>query len=227
MNRGPGERPDGTTARATRDRRRRLVAAIATLAAFSAASQPGTPRPAADSAPATAVATFAGGCFWSMEPPFDRQDGVIETVVGYMGGRERNPTYEQVSSGATGHAEVVSVRYDPARITYERLLEVFWRNVDPTARDGQFCDIGPQYRSAIFVHDPAQRRAAEASRAALEKSRPFRAPLVTPVVDAGLFWPAEDEHQDYYLRHPIRYGQYRSGCGRDRRLAELWGSAPK
>lgn len=232
MSHAPGEQPGCATtaaapARATRYRRLRLVGAIAAMTALSSAAQPDATRPASASAPATAVATFAGGCFWSMEPPFDRQDGVIETTVGYMGGRERNPTYEQVSSGATGHAEVVSVRFDPARITYERLLEVFWRNIDPTTRDGQFCDIGPQYRSAIFVHDPEQRRVAEASRAALEKTRPFRAPLVTPVVDAGEFWPAEDEHQDYYLRHPFRYGQYRSGCGRDRRLAELWGRNPK
>ena len=178
-------------------------------------------------APKTAVATFAGGCFWCMEPPFDKLDGVIETTSGYMGGRERNPTYEQVSSGATGHAEVVQVRYDPSRVTYERLLEVFWRNIDPTVKDRQFCDVGPQYRSAIFVHDDAQRRAAEASRAALEKSKPFKAPLVTPVVAAGEFWPGEDYHQDYYLKNPIRYSYYRTGCGRDRRLAELWGSPPR
>jgi peptide-methionine (S)-S-oxide reductase len=175
----------------------------------------------------SAVATFAGGCFWCMEPPYDKLDGVLETTSGYMGGRERNPTYEQVSSGATGHAEVVQVRYDPSRVTYERLLEVFWRNIDPTVKDRQFCDSGPQYRSAIFVHDDAQRRAAEASRAALEKAKPFKASIVTPVVAAGEFWPAEDYHQDYYVKNPVRYNYYRTGCGRDRRLTELWGSAPK
>jgi peptide-methionine (S)-S-oxide reductase len=144
-----------------------------------------------------------------------------------MGGKERQPTYEQVSAGATGHAEVVQVRYDPSRVTYERLLEVYWRNVDPTVKDRQFCDVGSQYRAAIFVHDDAQRSAAESSRAALEKTKPFKAPIVTPVVAAGEFWPAEDYHQDYYLKNPLRYSYYRTGCGRDRRLTELWGSAPK
>jgi peptide-methionine (S)-S-oxide reductase len=177
--------------------------------------------------PRTAVATFAGGCFWCMEPPFDKLDGVLETTSGYMGGKERQPTYEQVSAGATGHAEVVQVRYDPSRVTYERLLEVYWRNVDPTVKDRQFCDVGSQYRAAIFVHDDAQRSAAESSRAALEKTKPFKAPIVTPVVAAGEFWPAEDYHQDYYLKNPLRYSYYRTGCGRDRRLIELWGSAPK
>jgi peptide-methionine (S)-S-oxide reductase len=162
-----------------------------------------------------------------MEPPFDKLDGVLETTSGYMGGKERQPTYEQVSAGATGHAEVVQVRYDLSRMTYERLLEVYWRNVDPTVKDRQFCDVGSQYRTAIFVHDDAQRSAAEASRAALEKTKPFKAPIVTPVVVAGEFWPAEEYHQDYYLKNPIRYSYYRTGCGRDRRLAELWGSAPK
>jgi peptide-methionine (S)-S-oxide reductase len=177
--------------------------------------------------PRIAVATFAGGCFWCMEPPFDKLDGVLETTSGYMGGKERQPTYEQVSAGATGHAEVVQVRYDPSRVTYERLLEVYWRNVDPTVKDRQFCDVGSQYRTAIFVHDDAQRSAAESSRAALEKTKPFKAPIVTPVVAAGEFWPAEDYHQDYYLKNPLRYSYYRTGCGRDRRLTELWGSAPK
>ena len=177
--------------------------------------------------PRIAVATFAGGCFWCMEPPFDKLDGVLETTSGYMGGKERQPTYEQVSAGATGHAEVVQVRFDPSRVTYERLLEVYWRNVDPTVKDRQFCDVGSQYRAAIFVHDDAQRSAAESSRAALEKTKPFKAPIVTPVVAAGEFWPAEDYHQDYYLKNPLRYSYYRTGCGRDRRLIELWGSAPK
>jgi peptide-methionine (S)-S-oxide reductase len=207
--------------------RRVLLAIGAALVAITAGAQVSAPRPAVGSAPVSAVATFAGGCFWCMEPPYDKLDGVLETTSGYMGGRERNPTYEQVSSGATGHAEVVQVRYDPSRVTYERLLEVFWRNIDPTVKDRQFCDSGPQYRSAIFVHDDAQRRAAEASRAALEKAKPFKASIVTPVVAAGEFWPAEDYHQDYYVKNPVRYNYYRTGCGRDRRLTELWGSAPK
>ncbi|MBK6337900.1 MAG: peptide-methionine (S)-S-oxide reductase MsrA [Betaproteobacteria bacterium] len=193
---------------------------VAAAAAQAPATRTATPA-------ATAVATFAGGCFWCMEPPFDKLDGVLETTSGYMGGKERNPTYEQVSAGATGHAEVVQVRYDPARVSYARLLEVFWRNIDPTVKDRQFCDVGSQYRSAIFVHDEAQRRAADASRAALEKSRPFKDPIVTPVVAAGEFWPAEDYHQDYYLKNPIRYSYYRNGCGRDRRLSSLWGDAAK
>jgi peptide-methionine (S)-S-oxide reductase len=199
-----------------------LLAGFALIAAGATAQ-----APRGSAAPAAAVATFAGGCFWCMEPPFDKLDGVLETTSGYMGGKERHPTYEQVSAGATGHAEVVQVRYDPSRVTYERLLEVYWRNVDPTVKDRQFCDVGSQYRTAIFVHDDAQRSAAQASRAALEKTKPFKAPIVTPVVAAGEFWPAEDYHQDYYLKNPIRYSYYRTGCGRDRRLAELWGSAPK
>ncbi len=201
-----------------------VLAAMTLLVAAAAAQAPAT-RTATPAA--TAVATFAGGCFWCMEPPFDKLDGVLETTSGYMGGKERNPTYEQVSAGATGHAEVVQVRYDPARVSYARLLEVFWRNIDPTVKDRQFCDVGSQYRSAIFVHDEAQRRAADASRAALEKSRPFKDPIVTPVVAAGEFWPAEDYHQDYYLKNPIRYSYYRNGCGRDRRLSSLWGDAAK
>ena len=201
-----------------------VLAAMTLLVAAAAAQAPAT-RTATPAA--TAVATFAGGCFWCMEPPFDKLDGVLETTSGYMGGKERNPTYEQVSAGATGHAEVVQVRYDPARVSYARLLEVFWRNIDPTVKDRQFCDVGSQYRSAIFVHDEAQRRAADASRAALEKSRPFKDPIVTPVVAAGEFWPAEDYHQDYYLKNPIRYSYFRTGCGRDRRLSSLWGDAAK
>jgi peptide-methionine (S)-S-oxide reductase len=174
-----------------------------------------------------AVATFAGGCFWCMEPPFDKLPGVLATTSGYMGGSKRNPTYEEVSAGGTGHAEVVQVRFDPAKISYEKLLDVYWRNIDPTVKDRQFCDVGSQYRTTIFVHDDAQRRAAEASKAALEKVRPFKDPIVTPIVAAGEFWPAEDYHQDYYVKNPIRYSYYRTGCGRDRRLKDLWGEAPK
>jgi len=177
-------------------------------------------------APQLAEATFAGGCFWCMEGPFDKLDGVISTTSGYTGGTKSNPTYEEVSAGRTGHAESVRVVYDPAKIGYERLLEVFWRNIDPLARDRQFCDVGSQYRSAIFCHDEEQRRLAVASRAALEASGRFKEPIVTQIVPAGDFWPAEEYHQDYYRKNPIRYRIYRAGCGRDRRLEELWGSAP-
>jgi peptide-methionine (S)-S-oxide reductase len=173
------------------------------------------------------VATFAGGCFWCMEPPYDKLDGVLSTTSGYIGGKTERPTYEQVSSGATGHTEAVQVEYDPRRVTYEKLLEVFWKNVDPTVHDRQFCDIGSQYRTGIFYHSEEQKKAAEASKAALEKSKPFKAAIVTPIAAAGKFWPAEEYHQDYYKKNPVRYGYYRTGCGRDARLKELWGSAPK
>ena len=176
--------------------------------------------------PGAKVATFAGGCFWCMEPPFDAIEGVIATTPGYAGGNTRHPSYEDVASGRTGHAEVVRIIYDPRRVTYQRLLEVFWRNVDPTTRDRQFCDTGTPYRSAIFHHDPEQRRLAEASRAALETSKPFKDPIVTEIVPVGEFWPAEEEHQDYYLKNGFRYELYRLLCGRDTRLKELWGAAP-
>ena len=170
-------------------------------------------------------ATFAGGCFWCMEPPYDKLDGVVSTTSGYIGGHTEKPTYEAVSAGGTGHAEAVEVTYDPARIGYAKLLEVFWRNIDPTVRNRQFCDVGDQYRSAIFYHDAEQRRLAEQSKAALEKSRPFPQPIVTEIVPAGVFTPAEAYHQDYYLKNPVRYKFYRYRCGRDQRLEDLWGKA--
>ena len=197
-------------------------AVVALLAAATAFAQ----APKA-SAAGTAVATFAGGCFWCMEPPYDKLPGVISTTSGYMGGSVRYPTYEAVSNGVTGHAEVVQVVYDPAKVTYEKLLDVFWHNVDPTVKDRQFCDTGSQYRTAIFVHTDEQRKAAEASKAGLEKTKPFKDPIVTPIVAASDFWPAEDYHQDYYVKNPARYTYYRTGCGRDARLKALWGSAPK
>jgi len=173
--------------------------------------------------PGQAVATFAGGCFWCMEPPFDKLPGVTATISGYTGGRKVNPRYAEVSSGATGHAEAVQIVYDPKKVTYEKLLEVFWVNIDPTVKDRQFCDGGTQYRTGIFYHDDAQRKAAEASKAAIEKSKPFKEPIVTPIEMAGTFYPAEDYHQDYYQKNPVRYQLYRSGCGRDARLKQLWG----
>jgi peptide-methionine (S)-S-oxide reductase len=172
-----------------------------------------------------AKATFAGGCFWCMEPPYDKLPGVISTTSGYIGGKTVNPTYQSISSGTTGHAEAVEVVYDPAKITYEKLLDVFWKNIDPTVRDRQFCDSGSQYRSGIFFHDAEQKRLAEASKAALMKSKPFAGDIVTEVTMATTFYPAEDYHQDYYLKNPVRYSIYRNGCGRDARLKQLWGSA--
>jgi peptide-methionine (S)-S-oxide reductase len=173
--------------------------------------------------PGHAVATFAGGCFWCMEPPYDKLPGVTATISGYTDGKTPNPSYEAVSSGSTGHAEAVQVVYDPKKVSYEKLLEVFWVNIDPTVKDRQFCDSGTQYRTGIYVHDEAQRKAAEASLEALKKSKPFKQDIVTPVVPASAFYPAEDYHQDYYMKNPVRYNFYRTGCGRDARLKELWG----
>ena len=181
---------------------------------------------AAAQAPAAplAKATFAGGCFWCVEADFDKVDGVISTTSGYIGGRVVNPTYEQVSAGSTGHTEAVEIVFDPRRVSYEKLLEAFWVSIDPTVVNRQFCDVGSQYRTGIFVHDEAQRRAAEASKAKLANSKPFRDPIVTPVEAATTFYPAEEYHQDYYRKNPVRYRYYRSGCGRDARLKELWGT---
>lgn len=170
-----------------------------------------------------AKATFAGGCFWCVEEAFEKVSGVISATSGYIGGNVDNPTYKQVTSGRTGHAEAVEVVYDPAQITYEQLLDVFWRNVDPTVVDRQFCDFGDQYRTAIFVHGDEQMRLAEASKKALEESKPFAEPIVTPIVAASTFYPAEDYHQDYYKRNPLRYKYYKWNCGRAQRLEELWG----
>jgi peptide-methionine (S)-S-oxide reductase len=172
-----------------------------------------------------AVATFAGGCFWCMEPPFDKLTGVISTTSGYIGGHKSNPSYEEVSSGWTGHAEAVQVAYDSTRISYIDLLEVFWRNIDPLATNRQFCDAGSQYRSAIFYHNDEQRRLAEASKQKLEQAGRFDRPIVTEIVPATEFYPAEEYHQDFYKKNPIRYKAYRTGCGRDRRLKELWGES--
>ncbi len=182
--------------------------------------------PAADAQapkPATAKATFAGGCFWCVEEAYDKVPGVISTLSGYMGGQTKNPTYEQVSAGRTGHAEVVQIEYDPAKVSYETLLEVFWRNIDPIQKDGQFCDHGSQYRSAVFYHDEQQRMLAEASKAALVKSKPFKGEIVTEITKASEFYAAEGYHQDYHLKNPVRYKFYKTGCGREARLKELWG----
>ena len=178
---------------------------------------------------ATAVteqATFAGGCFWCMESEFQELPGVLSVVSGFTGGRKQNPTYEEVSAGGTGHTESILITYEPAKISYARLLDVFWRNIDPTDKSGQFCDRGSQYRSGIFVHSPEQKKLAEDSKQRLIASQKLPA-VYTPIDPATRFWPAEDYHQDYYSRNPIRYNYYRYGCGRDRRLEELWGRSAK
>jgi peptide-methionine (S)-S-oxide reductase len=170
------------------------------------------------------AATFAGGCFWSMERPFDQLDGVIAVTVGYMGGHTTHPTYEQVAAGRTGHAESVQIVYDSAKVTYEQLLDVFWHHIDPLTVDGQVCDFGSQYRTVIFYHSPTQHRLAAASKRRLEASGRFGQPIATQVLAAGEFYPAEDYHQHFYRKNPTRYEAYRLACGRDRRLKELWGA---
>lgn len=172
----------------------------------------------------SAVAIFAGGCFWCVEADFDKVPGVLSTTSGYIGGRVANPTYRQVTSGTTGHTEAVRIVYDPAKVTYERLLFVFWRTIDPVTKDAQFCDYGTQYRTGIFATSEAQLQAALASRDALEKSGRLKRPIVTEILLAGPFYAAEDYHQDYYKKDPLRYNLYRFNCGRDARLDALWGA---
>ncbi len=207
---------------------RRAACALAFAALPLAATAQAAPAAAAPAAApaATAKATFAGGCFWCVEADFDKVPGVKSTTSGYTGGHVPNPSYAQVSAKGTGHAEAVEIVFDPAVVSYERLLEIYWRSIDPTTRDRQFCDAGSPYRTAIFVHDAQQLEAARASLAALEKSKPFREPIVTTIEPAGPFYAAEAYHQDYYLKNPLRYQYYRSGCGRDARLQQLWGRAP-
>lgn len=216
--------------RATVLSRRGSVGAFAALAlgllfALGAPQAQTTRTPAA--APAgLAKATFAGGCFWCVESDFDKVAGVKSTVSGYIGGKVANPTYEQVAAKGTGHAEAVEVIYDPKVVSYEQLVEYFWRTIDPTTRDRQFCDAGSPYRTGIFVHDAQQLAAARASLEKLEKTKPFKEPVVTEITLAGPFYAAEDYHQDYYKKNPVRYRYYRNGCGRDERLRELWGGLP-
>ena len=196
----------------------RWSGAVAT-ALFTASFAVGQPAEPA----ATAKATFAGGCFWCVEADFDKVPGVLSTTSGYTGGTVPNPSYEQVSAKQTGHAEAVEIVYDPKQVSYDQLLDHFWHSIDPTTKDRQFCDVGSPYRTAIFAHGRTQLEAALASRSKLEKSKPFAAPIVTEIVEAGAFYPAEAYHQDYYLKNPLRYRYYRFSCGRDARLAELWG----
>jgi len=181
------------------------------------------PQTPAIAAAHTAVATFAAGCFWCVESDFDKVPGVISTTSGYTGGNVKNPTYEQVSNGGTGHAEAVEIVFDPSKVSYEQLLDHFWKNVDPLNAHRQFCDVGDQYRPAIFVRDEAQRKAAEASKEHVQQR--FKQPVVVQIVPAGPFYKAEGYHQDYYKKNPLQYRYYRWSCGRDARLKELWGKA--
>jgi peptide-methionine (S)-S-oxide reductase len=197
-----------------------VLGAIFFLAAMSGAVE----KQAAET---LAEATFAGGCFWCMEPPFDKLEGVVSTLSGYTGGQLKDPSYEQVSSGGTGHLEAVQIRFDPDKVSYSNLLEIFWRNVDPTDRGGQFCDRGEQYRTAIFYHSEEQRRLAEESKSNLERSGRLPKPIVTEIRPASAFYPAEDYHQNYYKKNPVRYKLYRYGCGRDRVLERLWGQTSR
>ena len=200
-----------------------LVAAVLIIAVVLFRTEPAEAQKAAPRA--VAKATFAGGCFWCMEPPFDKMEGVLSTTSGYTGGREPNPTYESVSRGTTGHYEAVQVLYDPAKVRYEELLETYWRNVDPLDAGGQFCDRGAQYRAAIFYHDDEQKKVAEASRERIQKQ--LAQNVVTEILPAQTYYAAEDYHQDYYRKNPIRYKFYRTGCGRDGRLDAVWGSLSK
>jgi len=200
----------------------RLLALQLSLAAVASPSALAQGQPSG-----LAKATFAAGCFWCAEEAMDKVPGVISTTSGYMGGSKKNPTYEEVSSGATGHTEALQVVYDPTKVSYERLLEQFWVNHDPTVKDRQFCDSGSQYRPSIFWHDEEQKRLAEASKARWDKDKPFKQPIVTPIVKSTEFWAAEDYHQDYYKKNPVRYKFYVTGCGRYARLDELWGKLRK
>lgn len=190
-----------------------LASAVAAQAASSGNEKAANP----------AVAIFAGGCFWCMEPPYDKLDGVLSTTSGYIGGRSKNPTYREVSTGNSGHIEAVKVEFDPNKVSYDKLLQVFWRNIDPVDADGQFCDRGEQYTTAIFHLTEDQKRLAEASKRELDESGKLPAKVVTVIRPATEFYAAEDYHQDYYKKNPLKYKLYRQGCGRDARLTELWG----
>jgi peptide-methionine (S)-S-oxide reductase len=192
---------------------RLMLGLLGSLALFASAPAQGEEK--------TAMAIFAGGCFWCVEADFDKVPGVISTISGYTGGRTVHPSYRQVSAGGTGHAEAVEVIYDPAKVSYDKLLDVFWHSIDPLAKDRQFCDVGDQYRSAIFTRDNEQRGLAEASLQKIQTE--LKGPVQTQIAAAGPFYKAEDYHQDYYLKNPVRYKFYRWNCGRDQRLEELWG----
>jgi peptide-methionine (S)-S-oxide reductase len=194
----------------------RLIAALALVLAFGTAS-------AQEKDLETAI--FAGGCFWCVESDFDKVAGVVSTTSGFTGGHTDHPSYHEVSAGGTGHAESVEIRFDPKVVSYRKLLDVYWHSIDPTTKDRQFCDVGTQYRTAIFYLNDEQKRLAEQSKAEIERTKPFKAPIVTEIAKAGSFWPAEEYHQDYYKKNPLRYHFYREGCGRDARVKALWGKS--
>jgi len=196
---------------------KRLLFAVLLVLPFTAQSQTAT----------LSTATFAGGCFWCLEEAFEKVSGVVSAASGYIDGKTKKPSYEEVSSGRTGHTEAVEVKFDPSKVSYEKLLDAFWVNHDPTFIDRQFCDSGTQYRPGIYWHDEEQKRLAEASKSKYERLKAFKQPIVTPIVKASQFWPAEDYHQDYYKKNPVRYKFYVNGCGRYSRLDELWGKLRK
>ncbi|MBX3328996.1 MAG: peptide-methionine (S)-S-oxide reductase MsrA [Nitrospira sp.] len=195
-----------------------MVVGLVTCATLTAGLSSGV-----QSAPTTAKAYFAGGCFWCMEEAFEKVDGVIAVVSGYMGGTVANPTYEQVSDGRTGHAESIEVIYDPSKVTYQKLLDAFWRNIDPVTPNAQFCDHGTQYRAVVFYSTDEEKRLSEESKSKIEQSKRLPAPIVTQLVQASTFYQAEDYHQDYYKKNPLRYKYYKYSCGRAQRLEALWG----
>ncbi|HEV2105896.1 MAG TPA: peptide-methionine (S)-S-oxide reductase MsrA [Candidatus Eisenbacteria bacterium] len=201
-----------------------FAALLALIAAAAPAPRPAAAAPAAAPAPRIETAVFAGGCFWCMETQFEGRPGILDVVSGYAGGHVKNPSYEQVGTGLTGHRESVQVRFDASKVGYAQLLDLFWHSIDPTQNDGQFCDRGPEYRSAIFYAGEEQRRLALASKRQLEASGVLHAPIVTDILPAGPFYRAEEYHQDFWKKDWERYHTYREGCGRDQRLAELWGS---
>jgi peptide-methionine (S)-S-oxide reductase len=204
----------------------RIAVGILLVATFAVTTAAAANAPARDGRTASGrleKATFAGGCFWCMEEAFDKVPGVVSTISGYTGGSKKNPTYEEVSAGGTGHAESVEVLYDPAKISYEKLLDVFWHNIDPTTPDREFCDKGHQYRSAIFYHNDAQKKAAEQSQKLVEATKSFPQTIVTEIVPASEFYAAEEYHQDFHEKNPLRYKFYKFNCGRAQRLKELWG----
>jgi peptide-methionine (S)-S-oxide reductase len=213
-----------------------LAAALVCAAAFAQASTPTvgrdqTPRVAAVKTiqvpQGMAVATFAGGCFWCVEADFDKVPGVLSTISGYIGGKTKDPDYKAVSAGGTGHTEAVQIVYDPSKVMYRQLVDYFWKTIDPTVRDRQFCDAGSMYRTGVFTHNDDQHKDAQASRDAVSLAKPFKDPIVTEITRASDFYVAEDYHQDYYKKNPVRYSYYRNGCGRDERLKQLWGGLPK
>ena len=206
----------------------RFLVPLLALVLFAALAQSDEVIVATKPAPAgLEKAAFAGGCFWCMQGPYDNLPGVVSTTVGYTGGEKANPTYHEVGAGGSGHIESIEIVFDPKKVSYEKLLDVFWHNVDPTNPNGQFCDNGSQYRTAIFVANDAQRAAAEASKKALAASGVLKKPIVTEIVKAGTFWRAEEYHQSYYKKNPIRYKYYRYGSGRDKFLKKTWGKENK